>query len=183
MIGLGERFPQFKLKALVSLEEGKEYEEIGTDLLVEGEDVWTVFFWWPKDFTAICPTEVVGFNESFPDFQERNVRILGASTDSHYLHLAWRRSTPELQAVRYPLLADPEFQLSKSLGILDEEEGIAYRATYIIDPEGIIRWISVYDLHVGRSIDEVLRVVDALLTEEHCACNWRKGEPTLPPPL
>ncbi len=180
MIELGNKFPDFNLKALVSLEKDEEFADIDNTVLTDTKDRWTVFFWWPRDFTVICPTEVAGFNDQFQDFEDRDVRILGASTDSHYLHLAWRRATPELQGLRYPLIADPEFHLSKALGILDEKEGITYRATFIIDPEGIVRWISVYDLHIGRNIDEVIRVIDALLTEEHCPCNWRKGEPTLP---
>ena len=182
MIQLGERFPDFKLTAMVSLEPEKEFTEIDQEVLVADEETWTVFFWWPRDFTVICPTEVAGFQERIDDFRSRKVRILGASADNHYLHLGWRRATPELKDISYPLLADPEFQLSRPLGILDEKEGITYRATFILDPAGIVRWISVYDFHIGRSIDEVVRVIDALQTEEHCPCNWRKGEPTLPPP-
>lgn len=182
MIELGEKFPDFNLKACVSLEKDKEFTDMDSSVLIEDQYKWTVFFWWPRDFTVICPTEVAGFNKQYSDFEERRTRIIGASTDTHYLHLAWRRATPDLQDLRYPLVGDPEFKLSKALGILDEKEGITYRATFIIDPEGIVRWISVYDLHIGRNIDEVIRVLDALDTEEHCPCNWRKGEPTLPPP-
>ena len=182
MIELGQKFPEFKLTAVVSIEPGQEYEEISSDILTEDPEGWTVFFWWPRDFTVICPTEVAGFNDQYDEFVRRKVRIIGGSTDSHFMHFGWRRATPELQDLRYPMVADPEFQLSRPLGILDEEKGMTFRATFIIDPEGIIRWISVYDMHIGRSIDEVIRVSDALQTEEHCPCNWRVGEPTLPPP-
>ena len=182
MINLGDRFPDFNLTASVSIERDQEFAEITSERLTNEDGIWTVFFWWPRDFTVICPTEVAGFNQQFEDFQNRKVQILGASADSPYLHLAWRQATPELKDLKYPLLADPEFQLSRPLGILDEKEGITYRATFIIDPDGIIRWISVYDFHIGRDIGEVLRVIDALQTEEHCPCNWRKGDPTLPAP-
>jgi len=181
MIELGQSFPSFSLQALVSLEADNEFATIDSELLVSEEEVWTVFFWWPRDFTVICPTEVAAFNENHEAFAGRKVRILGASTDTHYMHLGWRRATPELQDLKFPMLADADGALSGKLGILDRKEGITYRATFIIDPTGVVRWISVYDMHIGRSTDEVLRVIDALQLEEHCPCNWQSGEPTLNP--
>ncbi|MCL4106294.1 UNVERIFIED_CONTAM: hypothetical protein GTU68_061136 [Idotea baltica] len=183
MIELGQKFPSFSLNALVSLEADQEFEVIGSDLLVSDPEVWTVFFWWPQDFTLICPTEVAAFNENYQAFASRKVRILGASTDTHYMHLGWRRATPALQNLKFPLLADPEAVLAKELGILDHKEGITYRATFIIDPSGTVRWISVYDMHIGRNTDEVIRVVDALQLEEICPCNWQKGDATINPNL
>lgn len=182
MIEMGSKFPDFNLTALVSLEPNHEFAQLDSSILVSDPETWTVFFWWPRDFTVICPTEVAGFNKQFEEFTSRKVRIIGASADGHYMHLGWRKATPELQDLKFPMVADPDFQLCRPLGILDEKEGLTYRATFILDPEGIIRWISVYDFHIGRSIEEVIRVIDALQTEEHCPCNWRKGDATLPPP-
>ena len=104
---------------------------------------------------------------------------MGASTDSHFVHLAWRRDHADLRDLPFPMLADIKRELSSALGILHKEEGVALRATFIVDPEGIIRWVSVNDLSVGRSVPEVLRVLDALQTDELCPCNWEKGKPTL----
>ena len=105
--------------------------------------------------------------------------MLGASTDTHYVHLNWRRSHPDLRELPYPMLADTRRDLSQALGILHKNEGVDLRATFIVDPEGVIRFVSVNDLNVGRSVDEVLRVLDALQTDELCPCNWKKGDPTL----
>ena len=105
--------------------------------------------------------------------------MLGASTDTQFVHLAWRQNHPDLKQLPYPMLADTKRELSTALGVLHREEGVALRATFIVDPEGVIRHVSVNDLAVGRNVDEVLRVIDALQTDELCPCNWKKGEPTL----
>ena len=176
MLTVGDRFPAFRLKATVSLEHGKEFE------VVSGEDQpgrWKVVFFWPKDFTFVCPTEIAAFGQRNRDFEERGARVLGASTDNEYVHLAWRKSHPDLEALPFPMLSDLKRELSGALGILHPTEGVAMRATFIVDPEGIIRFVSVTDLDVGRSVDEVLRVLDALQTGGLTACNWRRGEPTL----
>ncbi len=114
-----------------------------------------------------------------PDFQERDAQVLGASTDTHYVHLAWRQSHPDLRNLPFPMLADTRRELSAALGVLHRQDGVALRATFVVDPEGVIRHASVNDLSVGRNVDEVLRVLDALQTDELCPCNWKKGEPTL----
>ena len=105
--------------------------------------------------------------------------MLGVSTDSEYVHLAWRNDHPDLKDLPFPMLADIKRELSSALGILHKQEGVALRATFIVDPDGIIRYVSVNDLSVGRNVDEVLRVLDALQTDELCPCNWQKGEETL----
>jgi peroxiredoxin (alkyl hydroperoxide reductase subunit C) len=105
--------------------------------------------------------------------------LLGASTDSEFVHLAWRKDHADLRDLRFPMIADTSKSLAESLGILEANEKIAYRATYIIDPEGIVRWVNINDLSVGRNVAEVLRVLDALQTDELCPCNWTKGEQTL----
>lgn len=176
MINIGEKFPEFKLQAVVSREQGKEFQEITND---DFEGKWRVVFFWPMDFTFICPTEIAEFGRRNGDFQDRDTQVLGASTDTHFVHLAWRNHHDDLKDLPYPMLADTRRELSEALGILHKEEGVALRATFIVDPEGIIRWINVNDLNVGRNVDEVLRALDALQTDELCPCNWEKGQETL----
>ena len=176
MLTVGEKFPNFKLNAVVSLEKGKEFQEI-TESTHRGK--WQVIFFWPMDFTFICPTEIAQFGKRNKDFVDRDAQVLGASTDTHFVHLAWRNNHPDLKSLPYPMLADTKRELSSALGILHKGEGVALRATYIVDPEGVIRWVTVNDLSVGRNVDETLRVLDALQTDELCPCNWKKGEKTL----
>lgn len=176
MLTVGDMIPDFKLKAAVSVEKGKEFEEIGNRSF---PGKWAVLFYWPMDFTFICPTEIAEFGRRNADFAERGAQLLGASTDTHYVHLAWRREHPDLKELPYPMLADTKRELATALGILHKKDGVALRATFIVDPDGVIRWASVNDLSVGRSVPEVLRVLDALQTDELCPCNWQKGQPTL----
>jgi alkyl hydroperoxide reductase subunit AhpC len=176
MLTVGEKFPNFKLNAVVSLEKGKEFQEI-TESTHRGK--WQVIFFWPMDFTFICPTEIAEFGKRNKDFADRDAQVLGASTDTHYVHLAWRDNHPDLKSLPYPMLADTKRELSSALGILHKGEGVALRATFIVDPEGVIRWVTVNDLSVGRNVAETLRVLDALQTDELCPCNWKKGEKTL----
>ncbi|WP_409286230.1 peroxiredoxin [Pontibacter sp. G13] len=179
MINVGQQFPEFKKTSVVSLEAGKEFADLSSDMLINDDNLWTVMFWWPKDFTFVCPTEIAEFNNSFEEFRDRDTRLIGASTDSEFVHLAWRKDHDDLRGLKFPMLADTSKSLAESLGILEAEEKIAYRATFIIDPQGVIRWVSVYDLNVGRNVKEVVRVLDALQTDELCPCNWEKGEATL----
>ena len=176
MLTVGDQFPEFKLQAVVSLEDGHEFEQV-TNHTASGR--WLVVFFWPMDFTFVCPTEIAEFGRRHEDFVERGAQVLGVSTDTHYVHLAWRRQHPDLRELPYPMLADTRRELSSALGILHREEGVPLRATFIVDPEGVIRFASVNDLSAGRNVDEVLRVLDALQTGALCPCNWRPGEPTL----
>ncbi|KPK16161.1 MAG: alkyl hydroperoxide reductase [Myxococcales bacterium SG8_38] len=176
MYTVGQEFPEFSLQAVVSTDPGKEFEEI-TNETYAGK--WQVIFFWPMDFTFVCPTEIAEFGRKSSEFAERNAQVLGASTDTHYVHLAWRESHPDLKNLPFPMLADTKRELSSALGILHPEAGVCLRATFIVDPEGMIRFASVNDLAVGRNVDEVLRVLDALQTGELTACGWTKGEPTL----
>ncbi len=178
VLSIGSQFPAFKKKAVVSIEKGKEFIEL-TNEYATAKGKWTVMFWWPKDFTFVCPTEIAEFNKKHSEFTDRDAVLIGASTDSEFVHAAWRRDHSDLRDLKFPMLADTSKSLAEELGILDTEEKIAYRATFIIDPQGIIRWVSVYDLSVGRSVQEVIRVLDALQTDELCPCNWSKGEETL----
>ncbi|MFN8165130.1 MAG: peroxiredoxin [Bacteroidia bacterium] len=178
ILSVGSLFPAFAKKAVVSLEEGKEFAVIDScDHREAGQ--WMVMFWWPKDFTFVCPTEIAEFNKNFGEFRDRDTILLGASTDSEFVHLAWRKDHKDLRDLRFPMIADTSKSLAEELGILEAEEKVAYRVTYIVDPQGVIRWVSVNDLSVGRNVSEVLRVLDALQTDELCPCNWKKGEATL----
>ncbi len=176
MLGVGEKFPSFSVAATVSTDKNKAFETI-SDSSYPGK--WKLYFFWPKDFTFVCPTEIAGFGKLNREFQDRDTQVLGASVDSEFVHLAWRNNHPDLKDLPFPMLADVKRQLSEQLGILDPNAGVAQRATYIVDPEGVIRFAYVTDLSVGRSPQEVLRVLDALQTDELCPCNWQKGEATI----
>jgi alkyl hydroperoxide reductase subunit AhpC len=175
MLTVGDRFPDFRLTGVVSLDKGHEFEEVS---LSTCHGRWFVFFFWPMDFTFICPTEIADFGRRIKDFDDRDIRVLGASIDTHYVHLAWRQNHEALRNLPFPMLSDTKRELSTSLGIL-HTSGVALRATFAVDPEGVIRWVSVNDLTVGRNTAEVLRVLDALQTGDLCPCNWEKGMPTL----
>ena len=176
VLSVGSQFPAFSKKSVVSMDQGKEFETLTNQV---HEDKWMVMFWWPKDFTFVCPTEIAEFNKAYEDFRDRDAVLIGASTDSEFVHLAWRKDHDDFRGLKFPMLADTSKSLAEELGILQSNEKIAYRVTYIVDPEGIIRWVSVYDLSVGRNVKEVIRVLDALQTDELCPCNWQKGEKTL----
>jgi peroxiredoxin (alkyl hydroperoxide reductase subunit C) len=176
MLTVGDRFPDFRLQGVVGLERGKEFREIGRG---DYPGKWLVVFLWPMDFTFVCPTEIAEFGRREQDFRDRDAQVLGVSTDTHYVHLAWRKDHPDLRTLPYPMLADTRRELSAALGVLHKTEGVPLRATFIVDPDGIIRYVGVNDLSVGRNVDEVLRILDALQTDELCPCNWQKGEPTL----
>ncbi|HEY7411657.1 MAG TPA: peroxiredoxin [Vicinamibacteria bacterium] len=176
MLTVGDAFPEFELQAVVGLEKGREFQTI-TEKSYPGK--WSVVFLWPMDFTFVCPTEIAEFGRRNADFADRDAQVLGASTDTHFVHLAWRKDHPDLKALPFPMLADTKRELSEALGVLHKQDGVPLRATFVVDPEGVIRHVSVNDLSVGRNVDEVLRVLDALQTDELCPCNWKKGEPTL----
>jgi lipoyl-dependent peroxiredoxin subunit C len=176
MLTVGDKIPEFKLQSVIGLEKGKEFAET-TQESYPGK--WLVLFLWPMDFTFVCPTEIAAFGKRAGDFADRDAQLLGASTDTHFVHLAWRHQHPDLRDLTFPMIADTKRELSTALGVLHKQDGVPLRATFIVDPQGVIRHVSVNDLSVGRSVDEVLRVLDALQTDELCPCNWQKGQPTL----
>ena len=176
MLTIGDNIPAFDLESVVSIENGKEFKRINQ---ASHAGKWLVLFAWPMDFTFICPTEIAEFGKRNADFADRDAQILGLSTDTHFVHLAWRKNHPDLKTLPFPMLADTKRELSNALGILHKQDGVPLRATFIVDPEGIIRWVSVNDLNVGRNVAEVVRTLDALQTDELCPCNWQKGQPTL----
>jgi peroxiredoxin (alkyl hydroperoxide reductase subunit C) len=178
MLGVGQAFPEFELDAAVSTSKDlkQAFKKI-TNKDYKGK--WKVYFFWPKDFTFVCPTEIAAFGKMNGDFLDRDTQVLGGSTDSEFVHHAWRTHHEDLKDLPFPMLADVKQELCKALGILDPKAGVAQRATFVVDPEGTIRFVSVNDLSVGRNPHEVIRVLDALQTDELCPCNWQKGEPVL----
>jgi alkyl hydroperoxide reductase subunit AhpC len=176
MLAIGQRFPEFSLTGVVTNDVGSAFQPL-TEKSFPGK--WLVVFFWPKDFTFVCPTEIAAFGRLDAQFKARDAQVLGASIDSEFVHLAWRSSKPELRDLPFPMLSDIKRQLAVRLGILDAEAGVAQRATFIVDPRGVIRFVYVTDLNVGRSPEEVLRVLDALQTGELCPCNGQQGEATI----
>jgi alkyl hydroperoxide reductase subunit AhpC len=178
MLQIGEKFPNYSVTATISTDkdEAKAFTTI-TEESYPGK--WKLYFFWPKDFTFVCPTEIAAFGKLNGEFEDRDCQILGGSTDNEYVHAAWRTHHADLKDLPFPMLSDIRRDLCGQLGILDEHAGVAQRATFIVDPENVIRFIYVTDLSVGRNPQEVLRVLDALQTDELCPCNWQKGEATL----
>lgn len=176
MLTVGKKLPEFNVKATISTDVKRAFTQV-TNETYKGK--WMVLFFYPKDFTFVCPTEIKGFAELNREFRDRDAQILAASVDSEFVHLAWRQNHKDLNDLPFPMLADVKRELSQSLGILDENEGVSQRATFIVDPEGIIRFVYVTDLSVGRNPKEVLRILDALQSDELCPCNWQKGQETI----
>lgn len=166
---VGKPAPKFKLKALVN----NKFKEVSLD---DYKDQWVVLFFYPLDFTFVCPTEVIEFNNRAKDFENLNAQLLGCSVDSVYSHQAWSK---ELGEINFPLMSDMTREVIRDYGILIEEEGIALRGLYIIDPQKVLRYQVVHDLKVGRSVDETLRVLKALQTGQLCAATWVPGKKTL----
>lgn len=177
-ISVGEKFPEFKLKAvsakpLADIHVDNAFIEISNDSY---PGKWMVYFFYPKDFTFVCPTEITAFADMKSEFERRDAQLITGSTDSEFTHWAWRREQHSLNNLPIPMLSDIKRELSTALGILDANEGVSQRATFIVDPDGIVRFSMVTDLGVGRNPVEVLRVLDALKTGELCPCNWQAGD-------
>lgn len=173
---VGDQFPKFDVTATVSNDIETAFTQINNDTYA---GKWLVVFFYPKDFTFVCPTEIKAFGDLTEDFADRDAQVLGASVDSEFVHMAWRKSHDDLKALPFPLLADVKRELSADLGIIDKNAGVSQRATYLVDPQGVIRFSMVTDLNVGRNPAEVLRILDALQSDELCPCNWKKGEETI----
>jgi peroxiredoxin (alkyl hydroperoxide reductase subunit C) len=167
---VGQRAPEWSAVAHVNGEE----KRIGSADLAGR---WYVLYWYPMDFTFVCPTEIKGFQKLLGDFADERVAVIGASTDSFFTHKAWfadRQTFPE--PITHPIAADTSHSLSRAFGVLKEDQGVAFRATAIVDDKGVVRSMSVNDLSVGRSPQEVLRTVQALLSGGLCAAGWKKGD-------
>jgi alkyl hydroperoxide reductase subunit AhpC len=182
MLTVGDKFPSFALKAVKPGPDGLALDTAFTDITSESNaGKWKLVFFWPKDFTFVCPTEIVAFGKLARDFADRDTVVYGVSIDSEFVHLNWRLNHADLKTLPIPMLADIKRELATGCGVLDRTEGVALRATFLVDPDGIIRFASVNDLSVGRNPAEVLRVLDALQTDELCPCNWNKGQDVLRP--
>ncbi len=175
MITPGSKAPSFNVPACVGIEKGKEFKNISSKDL---EGKWVVFYTYPKDFTFVCPTEIVEFDKKMKDLADRGATLLGGSTDNEFSHLAWRQQHNDLKGIKHPLLFVAP-SMAAGFGLVRPGDEVALRATFIIDPQGVIRYASANDLSVGRNVDEVIRVLDGLQTDELCPCNWKKGEETL----
>ena len=175
MIRLGDTFPSFQLTSVVSNDLETAFQPLSNADLA-GQ--WKVWLFYPKDFTFVCPTELKGFGDLNGEFEDRDAKVLAASIDSEFVHRAWRESHEDLADLPYPMVSDQKRELAEALGILGED-GVAQRATFLVDPDDVVRFVYVTDGSVGRSPEEALRVLDALQTDELCPCNWKKGDETL----
>jgi alkyl hydroperoxide reductase subunit AhpC len=183
LLTIGDQFPAYQLTALIggdlSKVEAKKPEDYFTTISSDDYDgKWLIVFFWPKDFTFVCPTEIAAFGKLNDEFEDRDAKVLGVSVDNEFVHFQWRAQHDDLKKLPFPMLADIKRDLVKATGALNAD-GVADRVTYIVDPNNEIQFVSVTAGSVGRNVDEVLRVLDALQSDELCACNWRKGDPTL----
>jgi alkyl hydroperoxide reductase subunit AhpC len=198
MLTINQKMPSFKKLSNISIDTtieeafpvvdyNNDNEQSELNIKVEDKVIknekgkWLVIFGYPKDFTFICPTEIKAFGELNEEFEDRDTNVIGFSTDNEFVHRAWRMDNEDIRHVPFPLVSDTNGSLSKSLGIYNEEEGIAERATFIVDPNGIIQHVSINSGSVGRNPEEILRILDALQQDELCPCNWKAGDKTLKP--
>ena len=152
------------------------------------EGRWSVFFFYPADFTFVCPTELGDVADHYDELQKLGVDIYSVSTDSHFVHKAWHDASESIRKIKYPMLADPTGALSRAFGVMIEEEGMAYRGTFVVNPEGQIKVVEIHDNNIGRDANELLRKVEAAQfvathTGEVCPAKWKKGEATLKPSI
>jgi peroxiredoxin (alkyl hydroperoxide reductase subunit C) len=180
MLTVGDSFPSFALKAVKGGPAGLQLETAFTEITSRSDqEKWKLVFFWPKDFTFVCPTEIIAFGKMAGDFADRDTVVYGVSIDSEFVHMNWRLHHDDLRTLAIPMLADVKRELAAAAGVLDKAEGVALRATFLVDPNGFIRYAAVNDMSVGRNPAEVLRVLDALQTDELCPCNWKKGDDVL----
>jgi alkyl hydroperoxide reductase subunit AhpC len=177
---VGKPAPDFKLK---STKNATNRNDLGFQVsLSDYTGKWLVLFFYPLDFTFVCPTEILAFSDRYDEFTALGAEVLGGSCDSEYSHWAWI-STPRdkngIGGLRYPLIADYKKEIARAYGVLDEDSGQAQRGLFIIDPEGVVRYATVTNSNIGRSVDETLRVLQALQTGSRCPADWKPGKPTL----
>lgn len=183
LLTIGDQFPAYRLTALVPGDLSKVDAKQPADYFttVSSDDhpgKWRVVFFWPKDFTFVCPTEIATFGKLNDEFADRDTQVLGASIDNEFVHFQWRNQHEDLKKLPFPMLSDIKRELVAATGALNAD-GVADRATFIVDPNNEVQFVSVTAGSVGRNVEEVLRVLDALQSDELCACNWRKGDPTI----
>ncbi len=182
MLTVGDKLPSF---SVVGVKPKFNEHEVGGETAFEEvteksfEGKWKIFYFYPKDFTFVCPTEIVDFAKLNQDFMDRDAVVLGGSTDNEHSKLGWRRGHKDLSELNQWSFADPKGSLVDALGVREKDEGVALRATFIVDPHNVIQHVSVNNLSVGRSPSEVLRILDGLQTDELCPCNRPLGGATL----
>jgi peroxiredoxin (alkyl hydroperoxide reductase subunit C) len=178
VLTIGDQFPAYNLTSVVDIDQANPEDAFVqiTDRSYEGK--WRVVFFWPKDFTFVCPTEIAAFGKLNGEFQDRDTQVLGVSVDNEFVHRAWRLDHKDLRELPFPMMADVKRDLTAACGVLNAD-GVADRATFIIDPNNEVQFVMVTAGSVGRNVDEVLRVLDALQTDELCPCNWKSGDETL----
>ncbi len=178
---VGQKAPNFKGKAVIGGDASQlTPDNAFTDISLEDyKGKWVVLFFYPLDFTFVCPTEIEEFGKAYDEFKKINCEVIACSTDSHFSHLAWRQSEAGLKNLPYPMLADFTGEISRSYEILKEETGYALRGLFIIDPEGVIQYTVIHPEAVGRSSKETLRVIQALQSGKLTPCNWEPGQDTL----
>jgi lipoyl-dependent peroxiredoxin subunit C len=182
MLTVGDKFPDFNLKAVKGGKEGLDLKTCFTEISNESDaGKWKIVFFWPKDFTFICPTEIVAFGRLSEEFNERDAVVYGVSIDNEFVHVNWRLHHDELRELPIPMLSDLKRELAEACGVLDRNDGVAMRATFVVDPQGVIRFAMCNHDSVGRNPNEVLRVLDALQSDELCPCNWKQGDEFLRP--
>ncbi|MGK8523233.1 peroxiredoxin [Nocardia asteroides] len=183
LLTIGDQFPAYNLTAVIGGDLSKVDAQQPDDYFtrISSDDhagKWRIIFFWPKDFTFVCPTEIAAFGKLNEEFEDRDAQVLGASVDNEFVHFQWRAQHEDLKTLPFPILSDLKRELATATGVLNAD-GVADRATFIVDPNNEIQFVSVTAGSVGRNVDEVLRVLDALQSDELCACNWKKGDPTI----
>jgi peroxiredoxin (alkyl hydroperoxide reductase subunit C) len=178
---INSQLPEFKLQAY----HNGDFKTV-TNMDALGK--WSIFFFYPADFTFVCPTELEDLADLYPEFQKLDVEIYSVSTDSHFVHKAWHDASATIRKIKYPMLADRAGALSRSLGILIEEEGLSYRGTFLVNPQGKIKIAEIHDNNIGRNAAELLRKTEAAkFVDEHpgevCPAKWKKGDATLKPSI
>ncbi len=177
---VGQPAPDFSASAAFPGEGGGD--SVKNLSLADYRGKWLVFFWYPLDFTFVCPTEITALSDRLDEFQDLGAEILGASTDSVYSHRAWMR-TPRaengIEGVAYPILSDMTHAIARNYGVLIEDKGIALRGLFIVDPDGVLQYATINNLNIGRSVDETLRVLQGLMSGGLCPSDWKPGQKTL----
>lgn len=178
---LNSQLPEFSVQAF----HNGSFKTVTTDDL---KGKWAILFFYPADFTFVCPTELVDMADKYDQWKAMGVEIYSVSTDSHFVHKAWHDTSESIRKIQYPMLADPTGALSRAFGVYIESEGMAYRGTFLVNPEGAIKLAEVNDNGIGRNADELLRKVEAAQfvaahPKEVCPAKWKKGEATLKPSI
>ncbi|HEX8070108.1 MAG TPA: peroxiredoxin [Pyrinomonadaceae bacterium] len=174
---VGQPAPDFNMASTKNIEKLNENVQLS-----DYQGKWLVLLFYPLDFTFVCPTELTTFSDRYDDFEGIGAEVLGVSTDSVFSHRAWLQTPRDkggVEGLRYPLAADQTKEVSRAYGVLIEDQGVALRGLFVIDPEGTLRYAVIHDLNVGRSAEETLRVIQALQTGGLCQADWQPGQKTL----